>query len=138
AGGYRLAKFNKELEDLTVKSAFSGMPIPTAAWVIASGIIFQLHYFGKIIFGEFFLLFVLFAAFLMTSKIEFPSNLKDFFPHKFANTIKCSFIISLVFMVHYAPVVFLFWCVFYIVSSIFRNIYLSIHHKENFEIKDQR
>lgn len=133
AGGYRLARYNSDLEDLTVKDAFSGLPIPSGAWVISSGVIFQYHYWDSIVFSQFFMLTVLLVSFMMTSKIEFPSNLRDYFPASVTKSVKYSFIISMVFMVKYAPIVYLFWCIFYISISLFRYIYLVFHNKENLE-----
>jgi CDP-diacylglycerol--serine O-phosphatidyltransferase len=71
-GAFRLARFNIQLEDITKKHDFTGLPIPFSAVAIASIVLF---YFNGIsytgIIEKFLIPIVLLLSFLMVSSIRY-------------------------------------------------------------------
>jgi CDP-diacylglycerol---serine O-phosphatidyltransferase len=67
----RLARFNAELVDPTVKGAFSGLPSPASALTIVSFVLFELEQFGQIKHFKWLTLTTLVVSYLMISRIKY-------------------------------------------------------------------
>jgi CDP-diacylglycerol---serine O-phosphatidyltransferase len=67
----RLARFNAELVDPTVKGAFSGLPSPASALTIVSFVLFELEQFGQIQHFKWLTLTTLVVSYLMISRIKY-------------------------------------------------------------------
>ncbi len=65
----RLARFNAELVDPSVKGAFSGLPSPAAALTIVSFVLFELEQFGEIKHFKWLTITSLAVSYLMISRI---------------------------------------------------------------------
>ncbi|MBU2505424.1 MAG: CDP-diacylglycerol--serine O-phosphatidyltransferase [Bacteroidetes bacterium] len=78
-GAFRLARFNIQIEDITTKLDFKGLPIPISAILLASLVLFY-HNGVKIIspFSYMIIPLILILSFLMVSKIRYNAfpNLK--------------------------------------------------------------
>ncbi len=72
AGTFRLARFNLTAT-MEKKSNFVGLPVPSAAIVIISYILFSYEIWGEIRLEKFFIIVILATAALMVSTIEFEA-----------------------------------------------------------------
>jgi CDP-diacylglycerol--serine O-phosphatidyltransferase len=72
AGSFRLARFNLSAT-LEKKANFVGLPLPAAAIVIISYILFSYEIWGAIRLQKFFIIVILATAALMVSTIEFET-----------------------------------------------------------------
>jgi len=68
----RLARFNAELVDPTVKGAFSGLPSPAAALTIVSFVLFELEQYGQIKHFRWLTITSVAVSYLMISRIIYP------------------------------------------------------------------
>jgi CDP-diacylglycerol--serine O-phosphatidyltransferase len=73
AGAIRLARFNTHTRSFKKSSFFEGMPIPAAATLICSYLLFSDHLWEGLRFPAFTVLLTLMASVLMISTIEFDS-----------------------------------------------------------------
>jgi len=69
--GIRLARFNSELVDPTVKGAFSGLPSPAAALAIVSFVFYEFEQYGQIKHFRWLTITSLVVSYLMISRIEY-------------------------------------------------------------------
>ncbi|HAQ62672.1 TPA: CDP-diacylglycerol--serine O-phosphatidyltransferase [Candidatus Delongbacteria bacterium] len=69
--GIRLARFNSELVDPTVKGAFSGLPSPAAALTIVSFVFYEFEQYGQIKHFRWLTITSLVVSYLMISRIEY-------------------------------------------------------------------
>jgi CDP-diacylglycerol---serine O-phosphatidyltransferase len=67
----RLARFNSELVDPTVKGAFSGLPSPAAALTIVSFVLYEIEQYGQIKHFRWLTITSLVVSYLMISRIEY-------------------------------------------------------------------
>lgn len=67
----RLARFNSELVDPTVKGAFSGLPSPAAALTIVSFVLYELEQYQEIKHFRWLTITSLVVSYLMISRIEY-------------------------------------------------------------------
>ena len=58
AGGYRLVRFTLDNKNPGIKKPFTGLPIPAAAGLIVSFVIYNFYIWDKIQFPHFFLIWV--------------------------------------------------------------------------------
>ena len=72
AGSFRLARFNLSAT-LEKKINFVGLPVPSAAIVIISYVLFCIEAWGEIRFEKFFIIVILATSVLMVSTIEFEA-----------------------------------------------------------------
>jgi CDP-diacylglycerol---serine O-phosphatidyltransferase len=72
AGSFRLARFNLSAT-LEKKINFVGLPVPSAAMVIISYVLFCIEVWGEIRLEKFFIIVVLVTSVLMVSTIEFEA-----------------------------------------------------------------
>jgi len=69
--GIRLARFNSELVDPTVKGAFSGLPSPAAALTVVSFVLYEFEQYGQIKHFRWLTITSLVVSYLMISRIEY-------------------------------------------------------------------
>jgi len=69
--GIRLARFNSELVDPTVKGAFSGLPSPAAALTIVSFVFYEFEQYGQIKHFRWLTITSIVVSYLMISRIEY-------------------------------------------------------------------
>lgn len=69
----RLARFNSELIDPTVKGDFSGLPSPAAALTIVSFVFYEIEQYGVIKHFRWLTATSLIVSYLMISRIEYQS-----------------------------------------------------------------
>ncbi|OPX25996.1 MAG: CDP-diacylglycerol--serine O-phosphatidyltransferase [Candidatus Cloacimonas sp. 4484_143] len=129
SGGYRLVRFTLETTDSKIKHPFIGLPIPAAAGLISSFILFNIYLWGNIKSMELLLVITFISSVLMISKIEYLSIDKG---KKFSRETKFFIslaVISLVAAFRYHYIVFALWIVIYIFYGIVRHIIISDKHK---------
>jgi len=90
-GCFRLARFNLTAK-LEQKVNFVGLPIPSAAILIVSYVLFSIEIWGKIAMEKFFIVLVIATSVLMVSAIEFETMPKFDFTNR-RNRLKVIFII---------------------------------------------
>ena len=124
-GAFRLARFNVNVEDLTIKKDFTGLPIPLQA---AANCFFIISYYrdGKIIepFSYFFLPLVVLLAYLMVSNIRYNA-LPKFKDKKLAERIFLIsfFSIALVLVILTDGIVLFYFTILLVFFGIFRHIF---------------
>lgn len=77
--GFRLARYNL-LATLEEKKKFLGLPVPVAAMLLVSYVIFSFDLWGSIEYGEFLISLMAGVSLLMVSTVEyetFPDNLRS-------------------------------------------------------------
>jgi len=106
AGTYRLARFNVSAS-LEKKTNFMGLPVPSAAIVIVSYILFSHELWGEIRMEKFFIILILVTSALMVSTVEFEAMPKFDFS-KIRNRIKMLFIVmgAIAVMINASLVIF--------------------------------
>lgn len=68
----RLARFNAELVDPTVKGDFSGLPSPAAAISIVSFVLFEIEQYGQIRHFKWLTVTSIIVSYLMVSRVTYP------------------------------------------------------------------
>jgi CDP-diacylglycerol---serine O-phosphatidyltransferase len=91
AASFRLARFNLSAT-LEKKTNFMGLPVPSAAIVIISYILFSYELWGEIRLEKFFIIVILATSALMVSTVEFEAMPQFDFTRK-ANRIKVLFLL---------------------------------------------
>ena len=132
-GAVRLARFNV-MTDTVKSSFFQGMPIPGAAGMVASTVIFCFHFnfVDKVPLSIIFVLMIFLLAFLMVSSIKFRS-FKDLDLRKRMPISSVVLIILLIVIVAVEPQIMLFSIgVLYLVSG------LILHAKDLLNRKKTR
>ena len=122
AGGYRLVRFTLKNTDISKKHPFIGLPIPAAAGMISSYIIFNFYLWKELRSIEIFLSIVFVSSVLMISKIEYLPIEKG---KRFSRETKlfiCLAIISLIAAIKYSYFVFFAWILIYVFYGIIRYI----------------
>lgn len=106
AGTYRLARFNLSAS-LEKKVNFVGLPVPSAAIVIISYVLFTFEVWGEIRLEKFFVIVILTTSALMVSTVEFETMPKFDFS-KPGNRIKVTilFIMAIAIMINASLVIF--------------------------------
>lgn len=134
-GSLRLARFNIEVVDVSVKDPFfKGLPIPAAAITIASYVMFSFAYFEKAMYIEILCGVIVMTNFLMISKIRYDAPPTFTFRRK-ADTIKSLIVLLLLPLLFIYPnyVVFPFMA-FFAFSGIFRAMityFINPESKDN-------
>ena len=126
-GAYRLTRFMKKTVTLDKKKPFIGLPIPTAAGMIASYILLT-DKLGKTGGPPVLLVsIILFISFLMVSHIQYlPLELKLKKITIQSGIFYLLAILSLIFSFQYYYLIFIFWIVLYIVYGLFRYFIISL------------
>jgi CDP-diacylglycerol--serine O-phosphatidyltransferase len=87
AGAIRLARFNTHTQGFTKSRFFEGMPIPAAATLICSYVLFSDYHWEGLRFPAFTVLLVLMASVLMVSTMDFEGMPKFSFRGGRRNTV---------------------------------------------------
>jgi len=128
-GGFRLARFNVMLEKTTIKTDFTGLPIPGAAAIVASYILFdQLILVNTSILP--LLLFILpFISFLMVSMIPYVAVTKGKTQKRQKNMMIVVACLLIVAMTMYFIWVYFIISWVYIIYGLF-NLIKSTHKRK--------
>ncbi len=125
AGTYRLARFNLSAS-LEKKVNFVGLPLPSAAIVIISYILFSFEVWGEIRMERFFIIVILATSALMVSTVEFETMPKFDF-RKAGNRIKVIFlfVMAIAVMINASLVIFPLGLlyIFYGVGKLFMSMF---------------
>lgn len=105
AAAYRLARYNL-LAETDEKKDFLGLPVPAAAMLLITFIIFCYEVFGQIEYAEWLVSMIVMAALLMVSQVEYES-LPDRFDNRKA-FIRLVVIIIAALVALWQPRLFLF------------------------------
>ncbi len=121
AAAYRLARFNL-MAETEEKKDFLGLPVPAAALVLVSYIIFSYYLWEGLEYGEFLVSMIILFAFLMVSQVQY-----DALPDRFDNPtarIKLVVVVIAGAAVLFAPRLLLFPCLaLYILWGMSRELY---------------
>jgi len=124
SGGYRLVRFTLENKDIESKQPFTGLPIPAAAGLIVSFVIFNFYIWNTIQFPHVFLVVIFIASVLMVSKIEYlPIDRKNKLSKESKFFIVLA-LISIIISIKFSYIVFAIWILIYILYGIIRQIFL--------------
>jgi len=131
-GALRLARFNVQAADVEKKS-FQGLPIPVAAYCLASYVILYHHLFGPGTTESFVLLLLtFFLAVLMVSNVSYRS-FKVFDLHKRANFFFLVLLVGAVFVIASSPPVMIFAISMgYVVMGVIEELLKSPKRIRNF------
>jgi CDP-diacylglycerol---serine O-phosphatidyltransferase len=106
AGSFRLARFNLSAT-LEKKVNFVGLPVPSAAMVIISYVLFCIEVWGEIRLEKFFIIVILATSVLMVSTIEFEAMPKfDFSQPKNRVKVLMLFGATIAIMINASLVIF--------------------------------
>ncbi|MCK4695617.1 MAG: CDP-diacylglycerol--serine O-phosphatidyltransferase [Candidatus Cloacimonetes bacterium] len=130
SGGYRLIRFILKDNKKELKKSFIGLPIPAAAGLIASFIIFNFYYFKDILSPELFIIIVFFSSILMVSKIEYLKIEKRTKLSKESKFFILLALLSIIAALKYSFLVFGGWILIYTLYGILRQIIFSISKKK--------
>ena len=132
SGGYRLVRFSLKNHLSNTKEPFIGLPIPAAAGMISSFIIFNFYTWNKINYPDIFMIITFISSFLMISKIEYlplEKGKKLTKESKFFITLA---FVSMIAAVKYSYFIFGLWIMLYILYGIIRQgiiFYKKINRK---------
>ncbi len=117
-GALRLARYNVQM-DSTESKCFTGMPIPAAATVVATLILFYTHIWGELGESSFFILLLqILIAMLMVSTLRYHGlkevDLKKRMPFSLLVVIVTAFIL----IIMYPEVVMFIFAILYLLSGI--------------------
>lgn len=134
-GSMRLARFNVEVVDTSVKDPFfKGLPIPAAAITIASYVMFSFAYFEKPVYIEALCGIIVITNFLMISRMKYDAP-PTFTFRKKGDTIKSLIVLVLVPLLFIYPNLVIFpFMAFFALSGILRAIimfFIMPEQKEN-------
>lgn len=105
AAAYRLARFNV-LADSEEKKDFLGLPVPGAAMILVSFVIFSYHIWGELRYHEWLVSMIVLCALLMVSQVKYEA-----FPDRFntpSGRIKLVVIVVGAMVAFYQPRLLLF------------------------------
>ena len=122
AGGLRLARFNIKNDDLETKRPFEGLPIPSAAGMVASLVLLQRH-IAMPHANVWLLVATGITALLMVSSIEYPPIDKKYKNSPLAWVLRAAALAALVLAVWFAPHVFFCVMTLYVSWGLLRRIY---------------
>ncbi|MCX6826310.1 MAG: CDP-diacylglycerol--serine O-phosphatidyltransferase [candidate division Zixibacteria bacterium] len=128
ASAYRLARFNL-LAQTEEKKEFMGLPVPGAAMVLVSFVIFSYHIWGTLEYSEYLVSMVIISSALMVSQIEY-----DAMPDRFntnRNRIKLLFVIVAGALLLWKPRLLLFpifaaYVIIGLIREAYRFFYLGV------------
>lgn len=126
AGGYRLVRFTLEHSESKIKKPFSGLPIPAAAGLISSFIIFNIYLEDNIFYHVLLLLITLFSSLLMISRIEYVSLDKNSKSKTVYKSFFLVFVVSLIMIFYYPYTIILIWMTAYVFYGIIHHLFYSL------------
>jgi len=126
-GALRLTRFMQKTVTISEKKPFIGLPIPAAAGMIASYVIFNYYLWGNIKFPISFPVIILLISFLMISRIQYlPIEKKDM---KVTGKMKLFYLLALVSLmltIKYYYLIFILWILIYVLYGLVRNLVSKI------------
>ncbi|MFZ5907174.1 MAG: CDP-diacylglycerol--serine O-phosphatidyltransferase [Nitrospirota bacterium] len=123
-GALRLARYNVQMGSAESKS-FTGMPIPGAATLLATLVIFSTEVWGGVPAKNYFVLFFVFAlAVLMVSTLRFHGAKELDFRRRKPFWILVMFVVVLVIIVMHPEIALFVFAMIYLISGIMENIIL--------------
>lgn len=136
----RLARFNAEITDPTIKGAFSGLPSPAAAMTIISFVLYELEQYGEIRHFRWLTITSLAVSYLMISRIEYQG-----FPILFRRgenflirNLKILSVVAVIVLIVKLKMSLLFpLMIVFVISGIFMN-FISLSKKEVEEEKNEQ
>ncbi len=124
-GGYRLVRFTLKNKITSKKQPFIGLPIPAAAGMIASFIIFDSYFQDAKIIVDLLIISTFIVSILMISKIEYLPLEKGNKLSKESKFFIILAVISIVLAIEFSYFIFIIWMLIYILYGVFRQIFLS-------------
>jgi CDP-diacylglycerol--serine O-phosphatidyltransferase len=133
-GALRLARFNVQTGSPGSK-AFKGMPIPGAATVVSSIVIFYYEYWSGVPQKNiFFLVLTFFLSILMVSTLRYHGLKEIDFKEKKPFWVLIAFVFAIfILFVHPSTAIFIF-AMLYLTWGIIENIYLFLKRRRQKEI----
>ena len=121
-GAFRLTRFMRKTSGSKKKKPFTGLPIPAAAGVIASFIIYNYCLGGNVKSPILFALIMLFTSFLMISKLKYlPIDIKIIKLNRDNLLLAALLIAGLILFIIYPHFVFFICTVIYIIYGLILN-----------------
>ncbi len=128
-GGYRLVRFTLKNKTTSKKEPFIGLPIPAAAGMIASFIIFNSYYNDSKIIIDLLIISTFLVSILMISKIEYLPLEKGKKLSKESTFFISLAIISIVLAIEFSYFIFIIWMLIYIIYGVVRQILLTVNNR---------
>jgi len=134
-GALRLARYNVQMGS-TEKKSFTGLPIPGAAAVLSSVVIFYTDQIGKDAVRNVPLLVLTFVlAILMISTLRFHGAKEINFKKRMPFWTLVSIVIVLVVILVHPPIALFSFAMLYVVSGIIENLFLLYRKEKSQEVK---
>lgn len=130
-GGYRLVRFTLKNKITSKKEPFIGLPIPAAAGMIASFIIFNSYFRDAKFIVDLLLISTFLVSILMISKIEYLPLEKGKKLSKESKFFITLAIISIVLAIEFSYFIFIIWMMIYIFYGVFRQIFLLYKNRSS-------
>jgi CDP-diacylglycerol---serine O-phosphatidyltransferase len=123
-GALRLARYNVQMGSSESKS-FTGMPIPAAASIVATLVLFYYEMWDTSPGKNYYILgLVILLAFLMVSTLRFHGAKEFDFRRRKPFWILVAFVIVLILIVMHPPVTLFLFAMIYLIEGIIENIIL--------------
>lgn len=132
-GAFRLARFNVQVSDYSVKTDFKGLPIPIAALTLSS-FVWNFYSDGSIIppFNSFVIPLIIILSILMVSTVKYNALPKISIDSLKRKPVFIGFIILSIIALIYSEGNFLFYVFFVLVLfGIFRKVFELISNSSN-------
>ncbi|MCD6543678.1 MAG: CDP-diacylglycerol--serine O-phosphatidyltransferase [Flavobacteriaceae bacterium] len=136
-GGYRLVRFTLKNKITSKKEPFIGLPIPAAAGMIASFIIFNSYFTNAKLIIDFLLISTFLVSILMISKIEYLPLEKGKKLSKESKFFIILAIISIVLAIKFSYFIFIIWMSIYILYGVLRQFLLTFKKQTRKFIKSE-
>lgn len=134
-GALRLARYNVQMGS-TESKAFTGMPIPGAASVMASLVIFYYEFWDGVPEKNLFiLLLTLLLSLLMVSTLRFHGLKEIDFSQRKPFWILVAFVLLIAIIVIHPPVALFVFAMIYLAEGIAENIYL-LYKRRTIKMKE--
>jgi len=125
-GGFRLVRFTLKNKTTSKKEPFIGLPIPAAAGMIASFIIFNSYFQDVKIIVDLLIISTFLVSILMISKIEYLPLEKGKKLSKESIFFISLAILSIVLATKFSYFIFIIWMLIYILYGVFRQIFITV------------
>lgn len=141
-GSIRLARFNIKQDGTPKKEKFEGLPIPAAALVIATYIIFNFYFWDRLLGTKLFLILMLFVSVVMISTIAYEKMPEFSLQTSSKNRIKILIVILGSFIIILFPhETFFVLVLLYSISGPFKvvwNVFRSEPHQDKIEKSEKK
>jgi len=125
---------SQQKSNLLKKDNFTGLPIPTAAFAVASYVLFVYDFYGTLAHINLYLVVILLVSFLMVSPIEFQAFPKLGFSSKGQLILTLAIFISLGFIAYHPSrnffIVTMIYVFFYPMRLLFNTVIQTLRTKE--------